>query len=556
VTHGHLGGRPPKVDLGHEQRLGLLMASAAQRGHVSAAHDLSDGGLAQVLVESCLRRNIGARITLPEHEVANTPFVYLFSESAGRAVVAVPRGHDKAFVALAAEHGVPCTPIGVTTEEPVLQIHNQFDIPLDELRTAYTSTMRDLFGGPGELANRHGDPEHAAHPDEQANLLTPPASTSTDSAVLAGPPADVEPDAEVDLPAGEPSSQTGSPTVALQTDAPEPAASPTVPGASSTTAAESAAASPRLDAAEESSSEGRGRHSNVFVADVVSAKVNLSEDDSEVRSVTLELTETDEPTGPDSEATAAEPRLDTASSELTATESRSDASSELTATESRSDASSELTAVEPRSGAGSSEPAPSEPASSSPETASAAGPEPTAQPAPAAPARMTTTRESALDRLAASSAAAFARLSEPSTSAATDADPEPTGPRPTSTTASTGAPGSTFASANTPVSGAPDSPSASVGAPGSVTGSASAPVSGLVDVPVTGSAGMPVSGSAGVPSTGSERVSQSAGDAPAPGGPIDPLVADSAPTADVKPSTRRDDSAEPADTDEDGPTKA
>src|SRR4051812_19403137 len=107
VTHGHLGGRPPKVDLEHEQRLGALMGRASRSGHVSAAHDLSDGGLAQALAESCLRRNVGARIALPED--GNSAFVQLFSESAGRVLVAVPRGHDKAFVALAEEFGVPCT---------------------------------------------------------------------------------------------------------------------------------------------------------------------------------------------------------------------------------------------------------------------------------------------------------------------------------------------------------------------------------------------------------------------------------------------------------------
>jgi phosphoribosylformylglycinamidine synthase len=149
VTHGHLGGRPPQVDLDHEQRLGRLMAQAGERELVVAAHDLSDGGLAQVLVESALRRNVGARITLPES--ANTPFVWLFSESAGRALVVVPRGHDKAFVALAAEHNIACTQLGVTAEEPVLDVQGQFTIGLDELREAHTATLRNLFGGPAEL---------------------------------------------------------------------------------------------------------------------------------------------------------------------------------------------------------------------------------------------------------------------------------------------------------------------------------------------------------------------------------------------------------------------
>jgi phosphoribosylformylglycinamidine synthase len=180
VTHGHLGGRPPKADLAHEKALGALLAKASRAGHVSAAHDVSDGGLAQVLVESCLRRNIGARMALPE---PNPAFVWLFSESAGRVVVAVPRGHDKAFRALAEEHNVSCTAIGVTAEEPVLEVQGEFSIPLDELRVAYTATLRDLFGGPAELANRHGDPERARHPEEpEASLADAPTQPVTEAA--------------------------------------------------------------------------------------------------------------------------------------------------------------------------------------------------------------------------------------------------------------------------------------------------------------------------------------------------------------------------------------
>ncbi|MFI1992586.1 phosphoribosylformylglycinamidine synthase subunit PurL [Actinoplanes sp. NPDC020271] len=142
VTHGHLGGRPPQVDLAAEQTLGRLMERVSKAGLVSAAHDLSDGGLAQVLVESTLRYGTGASVTV------ESAFVQLFSESAGRVVVAVPQGHEQAFVALAAELGVPSTRIGVTTEAATLEVTGQFSIPLDELRTAWSSTLPKLFGGP------------------------------------------------------------------------------------------------------------------------------------------------------------------------------------------------------------------------------------------------------------------------------------------------------------------------------------------------------------------------------------------------------------------------
>src|SRR5699024_1035536 len=52
--HGHLGGTPPTVDLARERLLADILTAAAQQGMLSAAHDLSDGGLAQTLVETVL----------------------------------------------------------------------------------------------------------------------------------------------------------------------------------------------------------------------------------------------------------------------------------------------------------------------------------------------------------------------------------------------------------------------------------------------------------------------------------------------------------------------
>ncbi|PYC73389.1 phosphoribosylformylglycinamidine synthase subunit PurL [Micromonospora arborensis] len=149
VTHEHLGGIPPQVDLAREKTLADLLSEAARVGHLSSAHDLSDGGLAQSLVESCLRRGVGARVAVPEQFAEGSmPFVYLFSESATRALVSVPRGHDKAFAALCAERGVPFELIGVTDPSGgALEVHGQFRIGLDELRAAHTETLPRLFGG-------------------------------------------------------------------------------------------------------------------------------------------------------------------------------------------------------------------------------------------------------------------------------------------------------------------------------------------------------------------------------------------------------------------------
>ena len=140
VTHQHLGGRPPKVDFGREQALAGIMARTAELGLVRSAHDLSEGGLAQALVESCLRKGIGASCT-----VGDDAFVALFSESASRVLVAVPIGLRQAFEALVAEQEIPLTMLG-TTGGTALVVKEQFEVPLDELRTAWSETLPKLFG--------------------------------------------------------------------------------------------------------------------------------------------------------------------------------------------------------------------------------------------------------------------------------------------------------------------------------------------------------------------------------------------------------------------------
>jgi len=140
VRHGHLGGRPPAPDLEAERSLAGLLAAAAADGLLAAAHDLSDGGLAVALAESCLRGGTGCTVRLP-----GDPFTALFSESAGRAVVAVRPGAEAAFGRLAAAHGVPAVTIG-TVGGDSLTVIGSFSIPLAELGAVHARTLPALFG--------------------------------------------------------------------------------------------------------------------------------------------------------------------------------------------------------------------------------------------------------------------------------------------------------------------------------------------------------------------------------------------------------------------------
>ena len=125
-----------------------LLAAAAAAGLLSAAHDLSDGGLAVALAESCLRGGTGCTVRLP-----GDPFTALFSESAGRAVVAVRPGAEAAFGRLAEAHGVPAATIGSTGGDS-LTVDGCFAIPLAELAAVHARTLPALFG-PGPPVCRH-----------------------------------------------------------------------------------------------------------------------------------------------------------------------------------------------------------------------------------------------------------------------------------------------------------------------------------------------------------------------------------------------------------------
>ena len=144
VAHDHLGGMPPTVDLAWEATLGRILTTASRDGLITGAHDLSEGGLAQALVESALAGECGLRVVLPADA---DPFVWLFSESAGRVIVSVPRGEEIRFQQMLTAQNIPHTRIGVTdTDSDTFEVQDQFTLTVDELRAAHEGTLPALFG--------------------------------------------------------------------------------------------------------------------------------------------------------------------------------------------------------------------------------------------------------------------------------------------------------------------------------------------------------------------------------------------------------------------------
>ncbi|MCI7455828.1 MAG: phosphoribosylformylglycinamidine synthase subunit PurL [Actinomyces urogenitalis] len=163
VVHDHLGGLPPRVDLEAEMALGRVLLALSQADGpdgekiVRAAHDVSNGGLIQTLVDSVLRHGVGASINLAGLEGRDEvdDFTALFSESGARAVVAVPEGAVAVVAAAAEAEGVAWTRLGTTGGERLTVVGSDLlsdgadgrplALDLAELREGVEATLPALF---------------------------------------------------------------------------------------------------------------------------------------------------------------------------------------------------------------------------------------------------------------------------------------------------------------------------------------------------------------------------------------------------------------------------
>ena len=144
VLGGRRNGRPPALDLDAEASLQAFARAAGARRLLQHAHDLSDGGLA-VGVAECLfgplGETMGATISL---EAPRRAEGVLFSETPGRMLVSVRPGDRDAIEALAEDHGVPFSRIGVTGGETLeIQVNGERAVSRDarELREAWWTAI-------------------------------------------------------------------------------------------------------------------------------------------------------------------------------------------------------------------------------------------------------------------------------------------------------------------------------------------------------------------------------------------------------------------------------
>lgn len=115
---GREEGAPPPVDLIEERENGDILRTLIGEGLVSAAHDVSDGGLLVAIAEMAMASGIGATlVAAPEDTPAHA---FWFGEDQARYVVTVPADRAEAVMQRVHEASVPVHRIGVTSGETIV----------------------------------------------------------------------------------------------------------------------------------------------------------------------------------------------------------------------------------------------------------------------------------------------------------------------------------------------------------------------------------------------------------------------------------------------------
>jgi phosphoribosylformylglycinamidine synthase len=145
TIHGVIDGAPPAVDLDAEKRLITLLVSLASEGTLQSAHDVSDGGVAVTLAESCFASNgLSANVSLASKDSDEAA---LFGERGARAVASVTPANLARVLSLAAQYGVSAVEIGsVTRGEFRIELNGKVIVSADvpSLADAWSGALERL----------------------------------------------------------------------------------------------------------------------------------------------------------------------------------------------------------------------------------------------------------------------------------------------------------------------------------------------------------------------------------------------------------------------------
>jgi phosphoribosylformylglycinamidine (FGAM) synthase-like enzyme len=121
--------------------------AAIQLGLVASAHDLSEGGLAVALAESCISGGLGAEVNFNTELRSD---IALFSESQSRILLSAEEGKSQELITWVSQQDVPLQVLGtVKGKELTIRINAQADAaiqsPVNQLEKVWKDAIPCLM---------------------------------------------------------------------------------------------------------------------------------------------------------------------------------------------------------------------------------------------------------------------------------------------------------------------------------------------------------------------------------------------------------------------------
>jgi phosphoribosylformylglycinamidine synthase len=144
LIHGLTSGIPPQINLEAESNLIMALLEAIEIGILNSAHDLSEGGLAVAVAESCFTPNgpVGVKIGSLYGRIREDAL--LFGESQSRAIVSLDRENVYILGNIALKHGVPMQVIGEVGGDGLL-MDGLINIPISRAYEAWAFGFENVL---------------------------------------------------------------------------------------------------------------------------------------------------------------------------------------------------------------------------------------------------------------------------------------------------------------------------------------------------------------------------------------------------------------------------
>lgn len=144
LIHNKVTGDAPDIDIENEKKLIGAVLDMTKGKLINSAHDISDGGLAVAIAESCLMKRtfpIGCNVNIIKR---NRRDFTLFNESQGRILVSFNSSFESNVREICGKRGINCAIIGKVGGES-LKVNNDIDISIKMAKEAYYETIKNIM---------------------------------------------------------------------------------------------------------------------------------------------------------------------------------------------------------------------------------------------------------------------------------------------------------------------------------------------------------------------------------------------------------------------------